>query len=443
MLHGPLGMKILLFALPLAATGILQQLFNAADVAVVGRFVGNNAMAAVGSNSSIIGIILNLFTGISLGANVVISVSIGAGDMKTTHKAVHTSVLFGFVSGIIFGLLGQLVVAPLLHIMNMPAEVFAMASAYLRIYLLGLPVILLYNFEAAILRSWGDTRTPLIVLTASGIINVILNLFFVCIVGMDASGVALATVISNAVSAFSLFFFLLRHDGPIHLSLRELKIDFKILGRILRIGVPAGVQGMAFSLSNICIQSAINSLGADIMAASSAAFNVEILVYYLVSALGQTCTTFVGQNRGAGQYDRCKKTLRLCLLQDIIGTILIGILILVTGRFSLRIFTKDPVVISYGLIRLRWIVSFEAINAASEVFSDFMRAYGYSFVPAMISLFGICGTRILWVYTVFPKTPTYETLMIVYPISWVVTTVIILFVYFLKKNMFLPVKKEA
>ncbi len=275
MLHGSIWDKLLMFALPLAATGMLQQLFNAADVAVVGRFVGPNAMAAVGSNSAIIGLLVNGFVGISLGANVVISRFTGQGNAEGIGKSVHTSVLFSLIGGVVITLLGELIAPALLGLMSVPDEVFPMALAYLRVYLLGMPVIFLYNFESAIFRSQGDTKTPLVCLVISGVLNVFLNLFFVCVVGMTADGVATATVLSNLVSSALLFVLLRRRKDLIRLEVSRLRIHTDVLGSIVRIGLPAGLQSMVFSLSNMCIQSAINSLGADVMAASSAAFNNE------------------------------------------------------------------------------------------------------------------------------------------------------------------------
>ena len=317
MLNGSLGDKILMVALPLAATGILQQLFNAADIAVVGRFAGTTAMAAVGSNSPVIGLLVNLFTGISLGTNVVIARRIGAEDKKGIHDAVHTSILLAVLGGLLLMLLGQLIVYPLLGLLSVPAEVLPGAVLYLRIYLIGLPVIFLYNFESAILRSRGNTSTPLVCLTISGILNVFLNLFFVLVMKMTVEGVALATVLSNLVSSGLLFLYLLRDTGDLHVEPKDLKISRDVLSDIARIGLPAGLQGMIFSISNLCVQSAINSLGAAVMAGSAAAFNVEIIAYYVVNSFSQAATTFIGQNYGARKPERCLRVVRLCLLQAI------------------------------------------------------------------------------------------------------------------------------
>ena len=320
MLPGPIWNKIPRFALPVAATAILEQMFNASDVAVVGNFTGaarTLAVAAVGANNSIIGLIVNVFIGIALGANVVIANAIGRGDRDTVQKAVHTSVLVSILGGILVTVLGELIAGPLLGVLHVPEEVFPLALLYLRIYLAGMPVILLYNFEAAIFRSVGDTKVPLMALATSGVLNVLLNLFFVAVLHMTVNGVAIATVISNAFSAALLYRRLRRTDREIHLEPKQLRVDWAILKRILHIGLPAGGQSGVFAVSNIVIQSAINSLGTVVMAASSAAFNIEVLTYDILNSFSQACTTFVGQNFGAGELKRCKRTLALCLLEGI------------------------------------------------------------------------------------------------------------------------------
>lgn len=429
MIHGTLGNKMLRVAIPLAMTGILQQLFNATSVAVLGRFVGKNAMAAVGSNSALIGLLLNLFIGISMGANVVIARFTGQKDPDAVHRAVHTSILVSVICGLGMILIGELLAGPVVRLLGVPNDIYGMALLYLRIYLIGMPVILLYNFESAIFRSQGNTRTPLLCLLMAGCINLGLNLFFVIILHMNVNGAATATVVSNCISSGLMLHILRRHTGPLHVRFRDLRIDGKILKEILRIGVPAGMQGMVFSLSNICIQSAINSLGSTVMAASAAAFNIEIFEYYIVTSFGQTGTTFISQNYGAGLPDRCRKVSRICLLQDLLAAGATSILLLTFGRPLLALFNTDPAVVSTGIIRLKFILGGEVINAFIEVLSDIMRGYGYSLVPALSTLFGICGVRILWVYTLFAHTHTFSMLMATYPGSWTVTAVIVLAAY--------------
>lgn len=430
MLHGSIWNKLPRFALPVAATAILEQLFNASDVAVVGNFAGDAAektaaVAAVGANTAIIGLIVNLFVGIALGANVVIANAIGRDDKDAVHRAVHTSILVALLGGAAIAVIGELIAGTLLHSLNVPDDVYPLALLYLRIYLLGMPVILLYNFEAAIFRSNGDTKVPLIALACSGVLNVILNLFFVAVLGMTVNGVAIATVISNALSSLILFIRLIRTDKYIKLEPRSLRIDGQSMKLILKIGLPAGIQSAVFSLSNIVIQSAINSLGKVVMAASSAALNIELLAYYVLNSFSQACTTFVGQNYGARQIDRCRKTLLLSILEDFIASaIAIGI-VLLSGRFLLSIFNSDPEVIEIGYTRLIYLFSAYVFSMLYEVLSGYMRGFGISLIPAILTTIGVCGIRIFWINFVFPQNPTFTTIMTVYPISLSSTALLI------------------
>lgn len=427
-LNGSMWDKILRYALPVAATGILGQLFNASDIAIVGNFAQGDtvaAVAAVGANGPVIGLLLNIFIGIALGANVVIANAIGRGDKETVSRAVHTSIVAAVLGGIIVGLLGQLVAEPVLSMLQVPEDVFPLALKYMRIYLLGLPVIFLYNFEAAIFRSAGDTKTPLIALALSGVLNVILNLFFVIVLNKTVDGVAIATVLANVVSSVVLLRRLLRSELFIHVEFKNLRIDWKILWRILKIGVPAGIQGAVFSLSNIVVQSAINSLGKVTMAASSAAFNVEIMAYYILNSFGQACTTFVGQNYGAGQIDRCRKALKLCLIESVTATACAVCIALLSGKYLIALFNNDPEVIRLGMVRLKFIFMSYIFSTIYDCMSGYMRGFGISLAPALLTIFGVCGTRIIWIYTVFPASQTFETIMQVYPISLAINMVLI------------------
>lgn len=429
MVNGSIWNKLPLFALPVAATGMLEQLFNASDIAIVGNFAAeaerNVAVAAVGANTSVIGLVLNLFIGISLGANVVIANAIGGNDKNAVKKAVHTSIFLSLVGGIIIALLGEIFAVKLLGSLNVPADVLPSAALYLKIYMLGMPVILLYNFETAIFRSIGETKTPLIALAISGVLNIVLNLFFVIVLDMSVEGVAIATVISNAVSSIILLRLLMKSDLDIKVELKELKIDKATLKRILKIGLPAGIQSALFSVSNIIIQSAVNTLGTVVMAASSAAFNVEIFAYYIFNSFSQACTTFVGQNYGAGKIERCKKTLYLSLIEDAIATFSAIVLVLFSGKFLLSLFSSDPKVIEIGYMRLIIIFIAYGFSMLYEVMSGYMRGFGFSLIPAIITMIGVCGTRITWIYTVFPKSRTFETIMISYPVSLAVTALFI------------------
>ncbi|MBR1866143.1 MAG: MATE family efflux transporter [Lachnospiraceae bacterium] len=423
MIQGSMRRSILLFALPLSATGILQQLINAADIAVVGRCIGKNAMAAVGANSPIINLIVNLFVGISLGTNVVIATSIGRKDSRTIQKAVHTSILFAIMGGLPVAVFGELFARSLLEYLGVPAEILPMAIRYLRVYLGGMPIILLYNFEAAIFRGSGNTKTPLAALTISGVINVILNLFFVLVIGMTVEGVALATVIANLISAAILFYKLWNCDSDIHIQRDRFRIDWNVLGKILKIGIPAGIQSGIFSLANIVIQTAINSLGATIMAGSSAAYNLEILVYYVLNSFGQTCTTFVGQNYGAGNAKRCKQALVICLLMDITVTACLVAIILLTGHQLLSVFNPEQAVIDAGYVRLQYIFLSYVFTLPHVVLSGYLCGFGISLPPALISVFGVCVTRLLWIFIAFPHNRTFATIMTAYPLSMLITAI--------------------
>lgn len=442
MLSGSMWDKILLYALPVAATGILGQLFNASDIAVVGNFAPGDtvsAVAAVGANGPVIGLVLNLFIGIALGANVVIANAIGRGDRETVSRAVHTSIVASVLGGLLITIFGELFAVSVLEMLNVPEEVLPLAAKYMRIYLIGMPVILLYNFESAIFRSAGDTKTPLAALAISGVLNVLLNLFFVIVMRMTVEGVAIATVTANAISSALLMRKLIKSELLVKIELKKLKISWPILGRILKIGVPAGIQSAVFSLSNIVIQSAINSLGKIVMAASSAAFNVEIMAYYILNSFGQACTTFVGQNYGAAQIDRCRKAFKLCLIEGVIATACAVGITLVSGKFLLSLFNNDPEVIRLGFIRLEFIFASYIFSTFYDGMSGYLRGFGISLTPALLTMLGVCGIRVLWVATVFPKNPCFETIMQVYPISLAVNAVLI----FTALMVIRPAKKYA
>ena len=428
MLNGPIWNKLPTYALPVAATGILEQLFNASDIAIVGNFTGAKrtlCVAAVGANSPIIGLLLNLFIGITLGANVVIANAIGHGDDDTVHHAVHTSIIMALVGGVLIAVLGELGIGALLSLLNVPADVLPYALLYIRIYLLGMPAILLYNFEAAIFRSVGDTKIPLRVLAFSGVLNVLLNLFFVIVLKMTVNGVAVATVLSNIVSSVILFVKLTRTDQCIHVEVKDLKIDKTSLSRIMKIGFPAGIQGAVFAIANIVIQSAINSLGTVVIAASSAAFNIEIFAYDVLNSFSQACTTFVGQNVGAGQMERCRKTLILCLIEDAIASATTILLVLFAGKSLLSLFSNDPQVIELGYTRLLLIFAAYTFSMLYENMSGYLRGFGISLAPAILTVIGVCVVRIVWIYTVFPSHRTFRTIMMAYPLSLGITALLI------------------
>ena len=443
MTHGSLWDKILLIALPLAASGILQQLFNAADVAVVGQFVGKEAMAAVGANAPVVNILITMFTGISLGANVVISRYTGRKDKENAENAAHTAILVAVISGFFILVLGQCIARITLEMMSVPSDCLDMAVLYLRVYLCGMPVIFLYNFEAAIFQSQGDTKTPLMCLIISGIVNVILNLFFVIVIGMTVNGVALATVISNGISSLLLFIFLLKGKTPLTIEKQRFHIHADLLKEMLQIGLPAGLQGMVFSISNILIQSAVNSLGTDVVAGSSAAGNLEIIGYFVVNSFSQACTTIIGQNFGANQPERCHKTLMISLVESWIVGGTVSFLIIIFGKQLLRLFNSDPNVIAFGYQRIFWILSFEVINGTIDIISGAMRGYGESLTPALIALVCICGVRIVYIFTYFASHRSFTTLMLAYPISWIITVIVISAAYLIMRKNGLGYQQET
>lgn len=431
LLRGHIWNKLLVLALPLAASAMLQQLFNAADIAVVGRFVegaahAQAAMAAVGSNTPIINLLVCFFVGTALGATVLIAQCIGRHDSDGIRKAAHTGVVLGVLGGIGMALLGQLIAEPILDIMQVPADVLEPAELYLRIYLCGLPIILLYNFEEAIFRSMGDTRTPLIVLACSGVLNVLLNLFFVLVLKRSVDGVAIATVVSNTVSAVILAILLCRGRGYVKLEWQHLRVDSGSLREILRIGIPAGVQGMVFSISNICVQFAINSLNTVVMAASAAAYNLEVFTYCITSSFGQACTTIVGQNYGANQLRRCHRTLWVSIAFSGALLSVAACIMLTYGEELLSLFNSDDEVIRIGMIRLRYILIAHFFSVLIEALTGYLRGFGLSLAPALCVLSCVCGTRFLWVYGIFPIYPTFSCIMAVYPVSLGLTALFII-----------------
>ena len=441
MTEGSLWNKILGFAFPLALTGILQQMFSAADIAVVGQFtgeLGEACMAAVGANTPIVSFIINGFLGISLGTNVVIANAVGRKDAETVSKAVHTSLIVAIIAGFITALIGQIIAEPLLRSQNISDEAVDMAILYFRIYVGGLPVILLYNFEAAIFRGIGNTKLPFIALVASGIVNVGMNIFFVLVLHRTVDGVATATVISNLLSSIILLVCLKKSKTDARFEMKQLQIDKPVLKLIMKIGIPASIQSCVFSSANILIQSAINSLGTVVAAASSAAFNLEIFSYYCLNSFGQACTTFTGQNFGAWKLDRCKKSLKLCLLEGIITEGLMVAMLLLAGRSMLSVFTSNPELIEIGYIRVLFITTAHLFSLFYDVMSGYMRGFGISLSPALVTMCCICGIRFVWIYTVFEYFHSFTSIMAVYPISLGVNAIAIFILLMIKR----PAKKH-
>ena len=421
MCNGPIFGKLLVFALPLMLSGILQLLFNAADIVVVGKFSGSHALAAVGSTGALINLFVNVFIGFSIGTNVLVAQYFGARDEKNVHETVHTSILLGIVGGFILIVAGMVFAKPMLEWMDTPEDVLSHAVLYMRIYFIGMPAMLVYNFGAAILRAIGDTRRPLYYLLSAGVINVILNLFFVIVLDMGGAGVATATVISQIVSAILIVRCLMHSDGIYRLDLHELKIYKRKMVHIAKIGLPAGVQGAVFSLSNVLIQSSVNSFGSIAMAGNTAAGNIEGFVYTSMNAVYQTALSFTSQNVGGERQDRIPKIVFQCLaIVTVVGAVL-GNLAYQCGPFLLNIYSSDPEVIQYGMSRMQIICQWYFLCGIMDVAVGILRGMGYSVMPMLVSLAGACGLRVLWIFTVFVWKHSLFVLYLSYPITWTIT----------------------
>lgn len=421
MCHGPLLGKILIFSIPLILSGILQLLFNAADVVVVGRFAGSQSLAAVGSTSSLINLLTNVFIGLSVGANVLIARYYGAGQKKEVSDTVHTAVLLSIICGIILCVAGIALAGPLLELMGTPEDVLGKSIRYMRIYFLGMPVMLLYNFGSAILRAIGDTKRPLYYLTAAGAVNVALNLIFVIGWKMDVAGVALATIISQCISAGCIVGCLIKSESCFRLCPAQMRIHKDKLIRIVKIGLPAGMQGAIFSISNVLIQSSVNSFGSVAMAGNTAAANVEGFVYTSMNAMHQTAVSFTSQNLGGKQYGRISRVLFQCLTIVMLIGLLMGNGVFLMGRQIMGIYSTDSQVIEYGMLRLSVICTTYLLCGIMDTMVGAIRGLGYSVIPMIVSLVGACGLRIVWIMTVFQWKRSLFTLYISYPISWAIT----------------------
>ncbi len=429
MLHGPLLMKIIVFTLPLAASSILQQLFNSVDVAVVGRFASSQALAAVGSNTPVISLLINLFMGVSMGANVIISNHIGQGDKRRIHDAVGTVGIMALISGLFLMVVGVCVARPILILMNTPDDVLDMAVTYLRIYFLGIPFFMIFDFGAAILRSMGDTRRPLYILVVAGVVNTVLNLVFVIVFHMNVAGVAIATSIANGVSAVLIVYILLHEKEPIRLHPKEMRIVWRELKRMLQIGVPAGLQGVVFSFSNVVVQTAINGYGYGAIAGSAAALNFEFYSYFFISAFNGAAITFIGQNYGAGKIDRVNRIFWICMGLGALTCALCNWGFTWQDDFFLSLFTNDAHVVAFGKIRMHDVLVLQFLAASYEISASAMRGMGKSMTPTLITVFGTCVLRVVWVFAVLPHCNDFRHLMAVYPVSWVVTGVMMLVLY--------------
>lgn len=446
MCNGPIFKKLLIFALPLMLSGILQLLFNAADIVVVGKFTGSHALAAVGSTGALINLFVNVFIGFSIGTNVLVAQYFGARDEKNVQETVHTSILLGIVGGFILIVAGIVFAKPMLEWMDTPDNVLEHAVLYMRIYFVGMPAMLVYNFGAAILRAIGDTKRPLYYLLSAGVINVVLNLFFVIVLDMGVAGVAAATVASQVVSAVLIVRCLMQSEGIYRLNLHELKFHRKKLIRIVQIGLPAGLQGAVFSLSNVLIQSSVNSFGSVAMAGNTAAGNIEGFVYTSMNAIYQTALSFTSQNVGGGRQDRIPKIIFQCMAIVIVIGAVMGNLAYQCGPFLLGIYSSDPEVIQFGMSRMQIICQWYFLCGIMDVAVGILRGLGYSVMPMLVSLTGACGLRVLWIFTVFVWKHSLFVLYLSYPITWIVTFTVhlicILVIWKRKKGAWAMVKVQ-
>lgn len=429
MCNGPLLRKILIFSIPLMLSGMLQLLFNAADIVVVGQFAGSDALAAVGSTSSLTNLLVNVFMGLSVGANVLVARFYGAGQKKELDEMIHTAITTSFVCGAALVVLGMVLARPALTLMDTPSDVIDQSVLYMRIYFAGMPVMMLYNFGSAVLRAIGDTKRPLYYLLFAGVINVVLNMIFVICFHMDVEGVALATVLSQAVSAILVIRCLVLNDGDVKLDLKRLRIVPDKLIKMIQIGVPAGLQGAMFSISNVLIQSSVNSFGSLAMAGNTAGQNIEGFVYTAMNALHQGAVSFSGQNYGARKIKRIAKTALICELTVTVVGIILCAIVLPLAPVLLKLYSKDPVVIQYGVDRLEIICTTYFLCGMMDVMVGILRGMGFSIAPMIVSLTGVCAFRVVWIYTIFAKYRTLDSLYLSYPVTWATTFFIQLMIF--------------
>lgn len=434
MCNGPVLKKILIFSIPLMLSGVLQLLFNAADIIVVGRFAGSQSLAAVGSTTALINLLINIFIGLSVGANVVVARAYGGRRDKDVSEAVHTAIAVSIVSGVILIVMGFVFSKLMLELMGTPDDVIDKAVLYMRIYFAGMPVVMLYNFGSAILRAVGDTRRPLYFLTIAGVVNIVLNLFFVIVMNLDVAGVALATVISQCISSGLVLRCLAKSEGGLKLELSKIKIHRKKMLQIFKIGLPAGMQGAIFSVSNVLIQSSVNSFGSIAMAGNAASANIEGFVYNAMNAVYQTNLSFTSQNIGGKKYTRVNRILFACLGTVTAVGMILGFGAYAIGEELLRIYSTDPEVIRYGMLRMSIIATTYFTCGWMDTLVGSLRGIGYSVLPMIVSLTGACGLRILWIFTIFAQQKTLTSLYISYPVSWVITASVHMLCYFLIKR---------
>ena len=436
MCQGTIMDKLITFALPLMLSGILQLMFNAVDIIVVGRFSGSQALAAVGSTTALINVFTNLFIGISLGSNVLAARLYAAGKEKEMSEVVHTSIAMALVSGVAMGIIGVLFAGPALEVMGTPEDVIGQSVLYMRIYFLGMPFFMLYNYGAAILRAVGDTRRPLIFLVISGCINAGLNLFFVIALHMGVAGVGIGTVISQFVSCVLVLRCLHRSETCYQLHFSELKMQKKYLWQIFRVGVPAGIQSMVINFSNALLQSSVNSFGSIAMAGYTAANNLLGFLYVSVNAVTQACMSFTSQNYGAGRKKRMDRVLLECMLLSVVSALILGSSAYLFGPEILRIYTTDPAVIACGMEIMLYTTVTYFLCGLMDLFPGALRGMGYSTVPMILSIIGTVGVRIIWIYGLFPSHRSLTFLFLSYPVSWIATIIMqVICFWFVRKKI--------
>ena len=438
MCSGPIVSRLLLFAGPLMLSSVLQLLFNAADVIVVGKYAGDNSLAAVGMTGPLVNLLVSVFLGLSIGSNVLASRYYGSGDDAAMSRTVHTSVLVSFISGVVLAIVGIIFSTQILVWMRAPGETLRLGSLYLRIYFLGMPASMLYNFGSALLRAVGDTKRPMYYLFVAGVVNVILNLFFVISLHMDVAGVATATVISQVISAYLVIRCLMKESGPLQLRLKSLAIDKATFIRIVRIGVPASFQGMLFSISNVIIQSSVNGFGATVVAGNSAAQNIEGFVYVSMNAFYQACISFISANVGARKTERINRILVRAQICVVATGLILGGSSYLFGYQLLNIYTDSRAVMDAGITRMMYVCLPYFLCGMMDVMVGGLRGLGYAILPMIVSLIGACGLRLVWIFTLFQMPMFHETrfLYITYPISWVVTFLAHVICYIIVKRKF-------
>lgn len=434
MLHGPLLKKMIIFAMPLALGSVFQQLFNMVDTAVVGQFASSEALAAVGANGAVVNLFVNFFVGISVGSSALIANYIGGGNEKNISKGVYTSISIALICGFFLAMCVQFMAEPLLLLMGTPENIMDLAVLYLRIYAIGMPFILLYNFASAILRSAGNSKTPFYALVVGGVVNACLNLLLVIVFHLSVDGVAIATVVSNVLSSSIVLYTLAHENELLRFQFKKLAVSKKELIKILQIGVPAGIQGTVFSLSNVVIQSSLNSFGSSVVAGSAAAVNFEYIGFCIINGFSQAATTFVGQNYGAGDLKRCHKAWKLAISAGMLIAFVIDITVVLLRAPLVHLFTSDSQVIPYAMQRALQCMSFHWLLGTYEITGSALRGIGKSMTPALLTVFGTCVVRLIWVYFIDRFYHTYFMLLLVYPVSWIITGVLVIGYYFIVKR---------